>query len=361
SYDELVGEENLFHDGVTYYFSARAIDNATNISGLVSSNGVEVDVSAPDPGTVIDGLNADLEWTNDATSLTASWSGFKDDNSAIDYYEYAMGSDSGGTDVISWTNVGMDSSVTRSGLSLQDGAAYTFSVRATDIMGNTSVPASTNGITLDITPPTVTELAPIEYSVLPVSETSSIVLTFSEIVTDLGVDVNSNYGTVDFTDQHSGNKLTVNILPPFASLDTVVIELKNITDRSGLVTEQEGYEFRSSLLADYNYDFKVDVEDLSQFVSFWPGLDLGPVTGDVPNFTAQLDGVANLRDVGVFTRMWHWSHGNTTILARSFPNVGDDIDVEQSPQSLNISIPDEALAGEVVVQYQTSSTDITLN
>ena len=114
-------------------------------------------------------------------------------------------------------------------------------------------------------------------------------------------------------------------------------------------------------MADYTGDLKVNVEDLSQFVSLWPGLDLGPVTGDVPNLRAQLDGVANLRDVGVFTRMWHWSHGNTTILARSFPTVGDDIDVEQSPQILNISIPDEAIAGEVVLSYETASTDITLN
>jgi hypothetical protein len=259
----------------------------------------------------------------------------------------------------------MDSSVTRSGLSLQDGTAYTFSVRATDIMGNTSVAASTNDITLDITPPTVTELAPIEYSVLPVSETSNIIFTFSEIVTDLGVDVTSNYGTVDFTDQHSGNKLTVNILPPFASLDTVVIELKNITDRSGLVTEEDSYEFRSSLLADYNYDFTVDVEDLSSFVDSWQSSDLnselGPVQGTVPNLISQVDGVYDIRDGMTFTRMWHWSHGNTTILARSFPNVGDDIDVEQSPQSLTVSIPDEAIAGEVVVQYEVSSTDITLN
>jgi hypothetical protein len=134
-----------------------------------------------------------------------------------------------------------------------------------------------------------------------------------------------------------------------------------VKDVSGLVSEDTSYKFHAALLADYNYDSEVDVEDLSQFVSLWPGLDLGPVTGEIPYFTPQLDGLANLRDVGVFTRMWHWSYGNTTILARSFPNVGNDIDVEQSPQSLNISIPDEAIAGEVVVQYEVSSTNITLN
>ena len=149
--------------------------------------------------------------------------------------------------------MGVDSSVTHSGLSLKDGATYTFSVRAVDIMGNISVPVSTNGITLDISAPTVAEIGPIEYSILPVSESSSIVLIFSEIVTDLSVDVTSKYGTVAFTDQHSGKELTVNILPPFPSLDTVMIKLNNITDRSGLVTEEDSYEFRSSLLADYNY------------------------------------------------------------------------------------------------------------
>jgi len=55
-------------------------------------------------GIIVDGTGADIDWTNSTSSLTATWSGFSDTLSGIQKYEYAIGTSSGGTAVVDWTN-----------------------------------------------------------------------------------------------------------------------------------------------------------------------------------------------------------------------------------------------------------------
>jgi hypothetical protein len=74
--------------GPTYYINAYAIDAVGNISEIVSSDGFGVDLVPPDPGTVFDGLSADLDWTQDDSTMSANWSGFTDATSGIMGYEY---------------------------------------------------------------------------------------------------------------------------------------------------------------------------------------------------------------------------------------------------------------------------------
>jgi len=55
-------------------------------------------------GIIVDGVGVDIDWTNSTSSLTTTWSGFSDTLSGIQKYEYAIGTSSGGTDVVDWTN-----------------------------------------------------------------------------------------------------------------------------------------------------------------------------------------------------------------------------------------------------------------
>jgi len=102
-------------NGTVYYISIKATDNAENESTTITSNGVIVDTDGPIAGTVLDGPGADIDWTNSTSSLTATWSGFSDTLSGIQKYEYAIGSSSGGTAVVDWTNNTTDTSVPRLG------------------------------------------------------------------------------------------------------------------------------------------------------------------------------------------------------------------------------------------------------
>ncbi|SVA37705.1 uncharacterized protein METZ01_LOCUS90559, partial [marine metagenome] len=144
-------------NGSIYHVSVRAVDQALNISPSSSSNGVVVDITAPDIGTVSDGMGLDEEWTNSFTTLYGNWSGFTDTISGIDYYEYAIGTSSGGTNIIDWVMAGLDTSFLRDDLELLSSVTYYISVRATDLVGNSSVVALSDGITVDQISPIVDE------------------------------------------------------------------------------------------------------------------------------------------------------------------------------------------------------------
>ncbi len=67
--------------------------------------------------------------------MSANWSASTDSISGISGYQYAIGTTAGGTNVVGWTSVGNVLSVTRTGLSLNVGTTYYFSVKATDNAG----------------------------------------------------------------------------------------------------------------------------------------------------------------------------------------------------------------------------------
>ncbi len=86
-------------------------------------------------GTLSDGTTS----SSTTSSPTLSWSAATDTpGSGVSYYEVAIGSNSGGTDVKTWTRVADGLSVTVSALGLTPGTIYYASVRAVDRAGNTS-------------------------------------------------------------------------------------------------------------------------------------------------------------------------------------------------------------------------------
>ena len=95
------------------------------------------------------------------TDLPVRWEGFVDEeetrgdhHSGIAHYEYAIGSTPNGTDVISFLDVGFNTHVIASKLSLVSGLTYYATVRAYDYVGLFTV-AISSGITIDTTPPQI--------------------------------------------------------------------------------------------------------------------------------------------------------------------------------------------------------------
>ncbi|MBI2548349.1 hypothetical protein HYW21_03290 [Candidatus Woesearchaeota archaeon] len=93
-------------------------------------------------------------------SLTASWN-FTEDLSPMTY-RYAIGTTRQGTDVVSWTEVGSNTTVTATDLSLQEGQLYYWSVEATNGAGLKSYGYS-DGVRIDQSckPITVTLIEPV--------------------------------------------------------------------------------------------------------------------------------------------------------------------------------------------------------
>ncbi|MDC0215353.1 T9SS type A sorting domain-containing protein [Candidatus Marinimicrobia bacterium] len=139
-----------------YYVHVRATDLAGNTSDDAMSNGVIVDTSPPVAGSVYDGLNlVDEYWTNTQEMLDLSWEDFADSLVGIASYEYAIGTASGDTNIVGWTNVGLDTSVSDTGLALLHGYTYYGSVRAIDVFGHISAAGISDGIRVDTYNPTV--------------------------------------------------------------------------------------------------------------------------------------------------------------------------------------------------------------
>jgi hypothetical protein len=89
----------------------------------------------------------DGEYTSSTTWLHATWSS-SDPESGITEYQYAIGTSSGGTDVVDWTSVSTATGVTKTGLSLTQGTTYYFAVKAKNGQGLWSEVGVSDGITV---------------------------------------------------------------------------------------------------------------------------------------------------------------------------------------------------------------------
>lgn len=98
---------------------------------------LNVDTSPPLPFSV----TVPNVYTTDLTSLSASWM-TSDPESAIAGYQYAVGTSSGASDIVGWTNVGTALSTLISDLSLSVNSTYYVSVRAINGFGMTTVSTS---------------------------------------------------------------------------------------------------------------------------------------------------------------------------------------------------------------------------
>jgi sugar lactone lactonase YvrE/photosystem II stability/assembly factor-like uncharacterized protein len=135
--------------GTTYYILCRATNGQDLTSAIGSSDGITVDISAPSTPEVTDGG----QYTSSSNSLSASWSSY-DNESGIERYFVAVGSGVGLIDTMPWQDFGTNTQGTLTGLSLSQGATYYISIKAMNGAGMTSSIGTSDGITVDRTPPT---------------------------------------------------------------------------------------------------------------------------------------------------------------------------------------------------------------
>lgn len=137
-------------DGRTYAFRSRARDQAGNWEEYPETADAQTTTGPPPPmvAWVQDGPGDDLDWTNSTTTLEANWAATPE----ADGFEYAIGTSPGASDLIDWTGVGTQTSMSRSDLLLNAGWSYYVSVRATagEVYGEAT---SSDGITVDANAP----------------------------------------------------------------------------------------------------------------------------------------------------------------------------------------------------------------
>ena len=124
------------------------VDANNNLSGIISHN-LNIDWTVPSCVTVNDGIGNDIDTTGSMNTLAANWTASADINSGIARYWYAIGTTAGDTNVVTWTDNGLNTNVARGGLVLTDGQHYYFSIKAENGAGLTST-CSSDGVIADI-------------------------------------------------------------------------------------------------------------------------------------------------------------------------------------------------------------------
>ena len=359
--------ENLsLLDGVTYYGTIYAVDFVGNQSSA-TSKGLTIDQSPPTIGTVVsnnDGSDANEEWSASTKTLNVSWSGFED-ASGIDYYEISIGSSEGSDNTSAWRNVGKETAYSFTDLNLQDNNTYFANVRATDLLGNVSLIASSGGFTVDVSAPTISAVSVQPNSAVPLFDDLNIEFTLSEPIhsaevsaeVEIGLIPIISYSVVDST------VINVSVAAPFTSGDQITFTIQNHTDRAGNVGLTTTYNYDIGYLADYDLDGSIGVSDFNQFVSGWFSKDLqyelGPVSGSAPNLRPDRDGVYNSQDGMAFYYMWHWDNGQAgKLLAKRLPLIGEKLELSYTHDKLLITPPDKAHGSEVIINFPTDQIQI---
>ena len=139
------------------YYSSVCATNGARIKTCFYSDGVLIDSTPPQRGVIVHGLVwPGHRYQADDRKLAAHWYGFTDLESTVEYFEWAVGTSPNGTDVRDYVNVG--SNVTfEADLYLQNGKEYFVSVLGYNRAG-LSVSGASDGVTVDITPPTPGEV-----------------------------------------------------------------------------------------------------------------------------------------------------------------------------------------------------------
>lgn len=119
-------------------------DVAGNLSPVASQD-ENVDWTIPSSASINDGLAIDIDTTYSTTQLSANWNTCTDNNSAIAKYWYAIGTTAGATDLVNWTNNNLNTTITKTGLSLTPGQIYYFSIKSEDGAGLQSTVTSSDG------------------------------------------------------------------------------------------------------------------------------------------------------------------------------------------------------------------------
>jgi hypothetical protein len=348
-----LGGLSLSNDGI--YFGAVFVrDSAGNYSDTLWGNSIYIDTQNPDTGSVIDAYWVmDLDYAIDSTRLSYIWSNFTD-NTEIDYFEIAIGTEDDTANVMNWMRSDSTDSMTVTGLNLVRDTLYYSYIRAFDLATNKSLAAQTDGVYFDDNFPVVNKITPNVNSdsagFLSVLANDTLTIKFNRPIYEYGLSVNSNVDSnLTISHEYGDSIITVIWTDTLASYDTLTVIVDSAVAYNTLWFT-DTLHFYSKLWADLNNDYDITIEDILTFNQTWPETDLGPFKDEPPHVRPEPDGEANLTDLAAFGKMWHWKYFNlefdtTLIAARST----DGLKIIAQGSKANITIPKDVAMAEILI------------
>jgi len=236
--------------------------------------------------------------------------------------------------------------------------------------------AMVTGINVVIEYPRLVSTSPADSSLLFL-RTSEMQLEFSVAMDPGGFDnielSSSLSGAVEFSAQlETATQVRLSLSQQLISRDTLTFTLPASEIASSFGYQLDGNEngiadgsptddviltYHTETLADYDRNDVIDLDDLSTFTIAWYAKDydyeLGPFTGEVPHLIPNFDGAFNVQDLVAFVYMWVWNMTSPSgkLLFREWADSGQLVEIETTPDSISITIPDGSLTYELQIQY----------
>ena len=237
-------------NGQRYCIKIKAENKAGLFSSQISSDGFVADVTPPSTLTaeVRDGITgSDIDYQDNTTAISAQWEGFKDPESGIHHFEYGISRNRGGImDVVPFSSVGLNASVTVKGLSLSDDVYYVTVCAVNNAHLRKCL--SSDGVLIDFSPPShgIVYDGIIEPDLRYQSSLSSMAANW-EGVWDLesgiekfewsiGISVNDKTSAQGFTDVGLSTHVKSNTVLNLSSGTKYYVHLK-VTNHAGSVKE----------------------------------------------------------------------------------------------------------------------------
>ena len=229
-------------DGQTLYARVQAVNGAsTTGSWSGNSDGITIDSSAPStPGTPTDSGTYST-----STTVTFNWTAASDSETGVASYNLQIGTTAGDNDVLD-SNVGSVVTYDHSGSDGQTLYARVQAVNGASTTGSWS--GNSDGITIDITTPTITFKSPSDSSTgiaidATVSATFSEAMSTATIIADTTFTIdNSVTGSIGF----SGSDTIATYTPSaeFSNATTYTVNLTTgITDPAGIAISATSWNF----------------------------------------------------------------------------------------------------------------------
>lgn len=167
--------------GVNWTFTVPAGYKRSS-SYVLASNGASVTMASPTL-TVNDGESTDADMSTSSSGLAANWSMSSTDG--VSQFRYAVGTSPGSADTVALTSTGSSMFMSRTGLSLINGATYYVTVQGFDSNDEPVVEGISDGVFIDSTAPTISNFGVIA------SETGATVAWTTDEASTTAID----YGT----------------------------------------------------------------------------------------------------------------------------------------------------------------------
>lgn len=151
-YDALMLSNAFLGENSSGNWTLKVIDGASGGTGNLTNWQINIfghssEAIAPNPPTsLVHNASYNSNNSTPPVSFTAS------NSTDVIRYEYAVGTSAGGTQIKSWTSIGLSTSFTGTGFSVNNGSSYFINVRAIDSSENIST-VTTSSWTVDTTAP----------------------------------------------------------------------------------------------------------------------------------------------------------------------------------------------------------------